>query len=141
VCTGEVVVGADDQVVLGDVTNTAARLEQAAEPGEILVADETWILVRDAVAGESVDLVVKAKSAPVRAWRLRAVGREVSGHQRRLDRQFVGREILQEAFGRAVEEDRPQLVTIIGEPGIGKSRLVADFEEWGPRAVVVASRL
>jgi class 3 adenylate cyclase len=134
VCTGEVVVGAGQQVVLGDVMNTAARLEQAAEPGEILVADETWVLVRDAVAGESVDLVVKGKAASVRAWRLRAVGREVSGHRRRFDRPLVGRErevrVLQEAFGRAVEENRLQLVTIIGEPGIGKSRLVAEFEEW-----------
>jgi class 3 adenylate cyclase len=134
VCTGEVVVGAGQQVVLGDVMNTAARLEQAAEPGEILVADETWVLVRDAVAGESVDLVVKGKAASVRAWRLQAVGREVLGHRRRFDRPLVGRErevrVLQEAFGRAVEENRLQLVTIIGEPGIGKSRLVAEFEEW-----------
>jgi class 3 adenylate cyclase/tetratricopeptide (TPR) repeat protein len=146
VCTGEVVVGGDDQVVLGDVMNTAARLEQAAEPGEILVADETWILVRDAVAGESVDLVVKGKATSVRAWRLRAVGREVSGHQRRFDRPLVGRErevrVLQEAFGRAVEENRLQLVTIIGEPGIGKSRLVAEFEQWieGRAEAVVCRR-
>ena len=145
VCTGEVVVGGDDQVVLGDVMNTAARLEQAAEPGEILVADETWVLVCDAVAGESVDLVVKGKAAPVRAWRLRAVGREVSGHERRFDRPLVGRErevrILQEAFARAVEENRLQLVTIIGEPGIGKSRLLAELEEWlEGRAEAVACR-
>jgi class 3 adenylate cyclase len=145
-CTGEVVVGGDDQVVLGDVMNTAARLEQAAEPGEILVADETWILVRDAVVGESVDLVVKGKAASVRAWRLQAVGREVLGHRRRFDRPLVGRErevrVLQEAFGRAVEENRLQLVTIVGEPGIGKSRLVAEFEEWleRPAGAVVCRR-
>jgi predicted ATPase/class 3 adenylate cyclase len=133
VCTGEVVVGAGDQVVLGDVMNTAARLEQAAEPGQILIGDETWTLVRDAVTGESVDLAVKGKAAPVRAWRLRAVGGELAGHRRRFDRPLVGRErevrMLKEAFGRAVEENRLQLVTIIGEPGIGKSRLVAELEE------------
>jgi class 3 adenylate cyclase len=142
VCTGEVVVGGGDQVLLGDVMNTAARLEQAAEPGQILVGDETWALVRDAVTGESVDLAVKGKAAPVRAWRLRAVGRKLAGHQRRSDRPLVGRarevRILKEAFARGVEESRLQLVTIIGEPGIGKSRLVAEFEkslEGGAEAV------
>jgi class 3 adenylate cyclase/tetratricopeptide (TPR) repeat protein len=134
VCTGEVVVGVRDEVVLGDVMNTAARLEQAAEPGEILIADETWALVRDAVVAVSADLEVKGKSAPVRAWRLRAVDREAAGHRRRFDRPLVGRErqlrTLQELLERAMAEARLQLATIIGEPGIGKSRLVAEFEHW-----------
>jgi class 3 adenylate cyclase/tetratricopeptide (TPR) repeat protein len=134
VCTGEVVVDARDEVVLGDVMNTAARLEQAAGPGEILIAHDTWALVRDAVVAESADLVVKGKSAPVRAWRLRAVDREAAGHRRRFDRPLVGRErelrTLQELLERALEGTRLQLATIIGEPGIGKSRLVAELEAW-----------
>jgi class 3 adenylate cyclase len=132
VCTGEVVVGADDQALLGDVMNTAARLEAAAQPGGILVADETWRLVADAVSGEPVDLEVRGKAAPVRAWRLAGVNQGASGHERRFDRPLVGRDrelrTLQDAFARAAADRELQLVTITGEPGIGKTRLVAEFE-------------
>jgi class 3 adenylate cyclase/tetratricopeptide (TPR) repeat protein len=132
VCTGEVVSGADDDVVLGDVMNTAARLEQQAGPGEILVADQTYALVRDAVVADPLELGVKGKSAPLRAWRLLRVDPGAAGHRRRFDRPLVGRErelrLLEEVLGRALEQRGLQLVTLIGEPGIGKSRLLAEFE-------------
>ena len=133
VCTGEVVTGADDEVLLGDVMNTAARLEQHADPAEILIADETYVLVRDAVVAEPLELAVKGKSAPLRAWRLGRVDRDAAGHRRRFDRPLVGRErelrLLDEVFGRARDDRGLQLVTLIGEPGIGKSRLLAEFEQ------------
>ena len=133
VCTGEVVAGADDDVLLGDVMNTAARLEQAAAPGEILVADETYVLVRDAVIAEPLELTVKGKSSALRIWRLSHVDGAAAGHRRRFDRPLVGRErelrLLNEVFGRARADRGLQLVTVIGEPGIGKSRLLAEFEQ------------
>jgi class 3 adenylate cyclase len=132
VSTGEVVVGSDDEALLGDVMNTAARLEAAAQPGGILVGDETWVLVADAVTGEPVDLVVKGKAVPVRAWRLGSVSQDALGHARRFDRPLVGRarelRVLTDTFARAVADRELQLVTITGEPGIGKTRLVAEFE-------------
>ena len=74
--TGEVAVGDGDQgtVALGDAINVAARLEQAAGPGEVLIGVETWRLVRHAVEAERLDdLMVKGKSAGVAAWRLHAL--------------------------------------------------------------------
>ena len=133
VCTGEVIVAADDDVVLGDVMNTAARLEQGAEPGEILIADETYVLVRDAIVAEPFELAVKGKSSALRVWRLRHVDRQAAGHKRRFDRPLVGRErelrLIEDVFGRALVDRGLQLVTLIGEPGIGKSRLLAEFEQ------------
>ena len=134
ISTGEVVVGADDEVLLGDVMNTAARLESAAEPGAILIAAETHDLVRDAVVAEPVELDLKGKALPVAAWRLDSVVEGAAGHLRRFDRPLVGRERelrrLEDLFEQVVAESELQLVTIVGEPGIGKSRLVAEFEEW-----------
>src|SRR6185295_8423122 len=68
--TGEVVAGEGDALVVGDAVNVAARLEQVAEPGEILIGAETSRLVRDAVRVEPVELALKGKSAPVDAFRL-----------------------------------------------------------------------
>jgi class 3 adenylate cyclase len=145
IATGEVVVGADDEAVLGDVMNTAARLEAAAEPGGILVSDETWALVADAVSGEAADLVVKGKVAPVRAWRLAAIDQRAAGHERRLDRPLIGRNrelrVLRDALERAIADRYWQLVTIVGEPGIGKSRLVTEFETLLDREEAQVTRL
>jgi class 3 adenylate cyclase len=73
--TGEVVIdpAVGDALVLGDVANVAARFEQAAEPGQILLGQVTWRLVRDAVEAEPVPaLTLKGKRRPVRCWRLLA---------------------------------------------------------------------
>src|SRR5688572_4487450 len=72
--TGEVVVGGEDEtLVTGDAVNVAARLEQAAAPGEILIGAETRALVRDAVHTEPLELQLKGKSRQVEAHRLVAV--------------------------------------------------------------------
>src|SRR6266496_980198 len=74
VSTGEVVTGTEERLATGDVLNVAARLQQAAQPGEILIGEETLRLTRDAVEVESVEpLQLKGKSEPVPAYRLLSV--------------------------------------------------------------------
>ena len=131
--TGEVVAGDQpDTLVTGDAVNVAARLEQAAEPGTVLIGEETLRLVRDAVVAEPMPpLEVKGKSEPLTAFRLVEVTAGVAGFARRLDSPMVGREReltrLQQAFGAAVADRSCQLFTILGTPGVGKSRLVEEF--------------
>src|SRR5438045_1449726 len=72
--TGEVVTGTEERLATGDAVNVAARLEQAAQPGEVLIGEPTLALVRGAVDAEPVGLLaLKGKSEPVRAFRLVAV--------------------------------------------------------------------
>ena len=127
--TGEVVTGTEERLATGDAVNVAARLEQAAQPAEILIGDGTLALVRDAVETEPVEpLQLKGKARPVAAFRLDAV-RKVT--ERRHGPRFVGRkrelETLHQAWQRAKNEECCQLLTIAGDPGVGKSRLVAEF--------------
>jgi class 3 adenylate cyclase len=129
--TGPVVVGATGAaLVVGDAVNVAARLEQAAPLGEILLGDDTWRLVRDAVEVDPVEpLALKGKSLPVAAYLLRRVHPGAPAHARRLDAPLVGRErelgLLRNAFDRAVGERGCHLFTLLGPAGIGKSRLAA----------------
>jgi len=133
--TGPVVSGdpeAGRALVTGDAVNVAARLEQAAAPGEILLGEATHRLVRDAVLAEERSPVeAKGKSEPVRAWRLVSVLPGAEAVARRLDVPIVGRErelrLLREAFERAATERACVLLTILGAPGVGKSRLVEEF--------------
>ncbi len=131
--TGPVVAGEGDTLVTGDAVNVAARLEQAAGAGEVLLGDETLALVRDAVETERVDLELKGKTAPVRAHRLRALDSAAAGVARRLGCRMVGRvrerEKLRADFADVVAGRTCRLFTLIGPAGIGKSRLVADFLE------------
>ncbi|MGZ8653027.1 MAG: adenylate/guanylate cyclase domain-containing protein, partial [Actinomycetota bacterium] len=92
--TGDVVAGVGDQkIVTGDAVNVAARLEQAASPGEILLGERTFSLVRDAVFAEPVaDLSLKGKTDPVPAHRLIEVTPGAAGFARHLDAPIVGRE-------------------------------------------------
>ena len=77
--SGEVVVGTAERLVTGRAVTTAARLEQAAQPGEILVGEGTMQLARDAVTAEPLEpLVLKGKPEPVPAWRLVSVSAESS---------------------------------------------------------------
>ena len=88
--TGEVVTGTEERLATGDAVNVAARLEQAAAPGEILIGEETLALVRDAVETEAVEpLELKGKAEPVPAHRLFAVREAPERRARR--RRFVGR--------------------------------------------------
>ncbi len=129
--TGEVVAGEGDALVTGDAVNVAARLEQAAEPGEVLIGSETRRLVRDAVVAEPTAVTAKGKAVPVEAFRLLELDAEAAAVARRLDTPLVGRhgelEQLRHAFERAVREQRCHLFTLLGPAGVGKSRLVAEF--------------
>jgi class 3 adenylate cyclase len=133
--TGSVVAGdpgAGQALVTGDAVNTAARLEQAAGPGEILIGEETFALARDAIDADPLDpLALKGKAEVVDAYRLSSVRAGVAGHERRLDSPMVGRDLqlrmLLEAFEAVTTEDACHLFTVMGPAGIGKSRLVREF--------------
>ena len=130
--TGEVVTGTEERLATGDAVNVAARLEQAAAPGEILVGQETLRLARDAVDVEKVEpLTAKGKSEPVDAFRLVTVRKDVPAFERRQDAPMVGRSrelaLLNQAFERAASESACHLFTILGPAGVGKSRLVAEL--------------
>jgi class 3 adenylate cyclase/tetratricopeptide (TPR) repeat protein len=128
VTTGEVVTGTEEKLATGDAVNVAARLEQAAKPGEVLVGSPTLVLVGEAAEVESLEpLELKGKAEPVPAYRLLRL-REAP--ERRHKARFVGRErelaILREAWERAQAHERCELVTLVGDAGVGKSRLVAE---------------
>jgi class 3 adenylate cyclase len=128
VMTGEVVTGTEERLATGDAVNVAARLEQAASPGEVLIGEPTLALVHDATDSEPVEpLVLKGKSQPVPAFRLLRV-RDAPGRPH--GGRFVGRadelESLRGAWERARDGTRCELVTIVGDPGVGKSRLATE---------------
>jgi class 3 adenylate cyclase/tetratricopeptide (TPR) repeat protein len=127
--TGEVVTGTEERLATGDAVNVAARLEQAAQPGEVLIGEETLKLVRGAVElGPERLLELKGKAEPVRAHPLLAVTGEL---ERRFATPMVGRErelqSLRDAAARADADRSCQLFTILGSAGVGKSRLAAEF--------------
>ncbi|NUT56615.1 MAG: AAA family ATPase [Thermoleophilia bacterium] len=147
--TGEVYAGdpsQGDPFATGDAVVIAQRLESSAEAGEILAGDATISLVRDAVTVEPVSaLELKGKSEPVDAWRLLDVEPEAAGLARRRDTPLVGRgaeldELLAE-LERVLADRACRVVTIVGEPGVGKSRLAAELvSTLGDDALVLEGR-
>ena len=128
VSTGEVVTGTQERLATGDALNVAARLQQAAAPGEVLIAEATRALVAEAVDVEPLEpLPLKGKSEPLPAYRLLAAH---AASERRHETVFVGRErelaLLGEAWARALAERCCELVTIVADAGLGKSRLAAE---------------
>jgi len=130
--TGDVVAGGGETLVTGDAVNVAKRLEQAAASGEVLLGERTYRLTRGAVEVVPLEpLEAKGKAEPVPAYRLVAIAEGAPAFPRRLDTAFVGRSQelaqLQQAYARAVREQSCHLFTLLGPPGIGKSRLCQEF--------------
>jgi len=118
-------------VVAGDVVNTASRLQEAAPVNGILVGEETYRATRSVILYEDAESVVaKGKEEPVRVWR--PVAASVAPGERAAGRvPMVGRAselaVLERIWERVVSEQRPQLVTLFGPAGIGKTRLSTEF--------------
>ena len=147
--TGEVVANddptADQKLVTGDAVNVTARLEQAAPENQIYLGETTYRLVRDAVEVEAVEpLELKGKQERVAAFRL-VSARGLDGYARREDSPMVGREeelaAVDEALREAAASRQARLVTIIGDAGMGKSRLAREvIARAGANARVVRGR-
>jgi class 3 adenylate cyclase len=137
--TGEALValgakpGEGDAMVAGDVVNTAARLQSGAPINGILVGEATYRATSQVIEYRDASPVeAKGKSEPIKAWEaVAARSRFGSDVEHKLRTPLVGRErersLLADAFGRARTEQSAQLVTLVGVPGIGKSRLVAEL--------------
>jgi predicted ATPase/class 3 adenylate cyclase len=147
--TGEVVAGdpsGGQAFATGDAVNVAARLQQAARPGEILIGQMTRRLLGDRVAvAEVAPLAVKGKRGLVYASRVVGIASETPSLSTPAGSVFVGRakelRLLRETFERCVEERACRLVTVVGVPGIGKSRLVREaLAGIGARAGIVVGR-
>ncbi len=140
VLTGEaaVTLGATNQgLVAGDLVNTASRLQSVAPPGTVLVGESTFRAASGGIAFEPAgEQLLKGKAAPVAAYRaIRVVGRRGgAGRSEQLEAPFVGRapelRMLKDFHMATAAERRPRLVSIIGQGGIGKSRLVWEFQKY-----------
>jgi class 3 adenylate cyclase len=132
--TGDVVAGGPTGqfMVTGDAVNSAARLEQAAAPGEILVGERTYSAARHAFEfADRGELDLKGKATRMHALRLVGARFLHSRRRARFASRLVGRErelvLLETLSAATVEEHRPQLVVVAGQAGIGKTRLVEEF--------------
>jgi class 3 adenylate cyclase/tetratricopeptide (TPR) repeat protein len=147
--TGEVVAGdasGGQFYATGDAVNVAARLEQGASPGEIVLGETTYQLVRDKVEVEPLEqLTLKGKTQAVPAYRLLEIIERAPSLTRRFDTPFVGRtselaRLLQYCHG-SVAEQVPTLVTVLGPAGIGKTRLAGELAaKTGQKATVLQGR-
>ena len=132
--SGEVIAGdasTAQRMVTGDAVNTAARLEQAAGPGEIVLGDLTYRLARDQIDVEFMEpLALKGKAEPVPAYRLKQMKTRAAAEPSH-GTPFVGREAemarLAAGLADATASRGARLVTVVGDAGVGKSRLIREF--------------
>ncbi|MGQ0826661.1 MAG: adenylate/guanylate cyclase domain-containing protein [Actinomycetota bacterium] len=134
--TGEVLVGAmrlgGESTVMGDVVNTAQRLETIAEPGEVIVGAATYAATRESIEYEALGLLaVKGRDEPVEAYRAVATLAPPGRRRERGRSPLVGREpemgALRQALDLATKLRRSQLVLVHGDAGVGKSRLAEEL--------------
>ena len=142
---GELVVeDSDSTFATGEAVNLAARLQQAARPGEILVGPTVHRLVGGSlVAEEAGPFELKGLDAPLRAWRVLDVTVEPvrsSGLRAPLVGREAELELLENTFARTVRDRRAHLFTVFGEPGVGKSRLAREFVDGAERASTLVGR-
>jgi class 3 adenylate cyclase/tetratricopeptide (TPR) repeat protein len=132
--SGEVLAGqvGGDYTVMGDPVNVAARLQAAARPGSVTVGEITHRLTRGAIEYEELEpLELKGKAEPVLAWEAVRVLVAGSSRSARVSTPLVGRQdesaLLLSLFDRVVKEGRPHLVTVVGQAGVGKTRLLKEL--------------
>ncbi|HVS29704.1 MAG TPA: adenylate/guanylate cyclase domain-containing protein [Solirubrobacteraceae bacterium] len=133
--TGEVLAGAvgEAYTVTGDTVNVASRLQAAAQPGSITVGERTMRTTRDVFVYRRLEpLELKGKREPVAAWEATELAHEQPRRQGR-ESPLVGRDdelqLLDSLYRRVVREGRPHLVTLVGQAGVGKSRLLREVEQ------------
>ncbi len=140
VTTGQVAVtlgAVGEGMVAGDAVNTAARVQSVAGPGEVWVDDTTRSLTTAAFAVEPAGThALKGKAVPVELFRVLRTTGGVGGESRvdGLEAPFVGRDrelrMVKELFHATYDDQRARLVLVVGDPGIGKSRLAWEFEKY-----------
>ena len=148
VATGEVVVtapGPAAPLLLGDLAEQAGALARAASQGQVLVAPSTWQLVSHAAHGSRDPAGPARPGDHPAAIVLADVDADAASIQRRWEGQYIGRRaelgLLGEAFSAVRMRGAGQLVTLLGEPGIGKTRLSLEFERLvRPDAIVLRGR-
>jgi class 3 adenylate cyclase/tetratricopeptide (TPR) repeat protein len=146
VLTGEAAVAmglVNQGMVAGDLVNTASRLQSAASPGTVLVGEATYRAASGAIAFEPAgERVLKGKERPVEVWQAVGVVARRGGEGRSpiIEPPFVGRDdelqLLKDLFHATVREGKSRLVTVSGVAGIGKSRLLWEFEKYLDGVVV-----
>jgi class 3 adenylate cyclase/tetratricopeptide (TPR) repeat protein len=129
--------GARDRMLTGDAVNTAARLQAAAEPSQIVVGPSVYASTKDVIEYQPLEpLTLKGKAEPVPAWRTLRIKARTRGERPRLgmEARLVGRDeelaVLKQTFHRVQTDSRPALVTVIGPAGVGKSRLISELEHY-----------
>ncbi len=135
--TGDVIASREaaargEMIVTGDAVNVAARLQQLAEPGEVLVGERTRQATHRVISyGERGSLEAKGKALPVQAWQAIAAVAPLGTRGFGRGAPLIGRDdeltLLRLAAARVERERSPQLVTVFGQAGVGKSRLVSEF--------------
>ncbi len=132
--SGEVMAGAvgDRYTVMGDAVNVAARLQAAGRPDSVTVGEPTYRASREAISYERLEpLDLKGKEEPVPAWEATGVLAEPRRSAVRAETPLIGREeeagLLNSLVERVEREGRPYLVTVIGQAGVGKSRLLREL--------------
>lgn len=137
--TGEVLVGAmraaGSVTAMGDVVNTASRLQTSAQPGEVLVGPATHAATNHTIAYESRGLLAaKGREEPVATWRALAPTSAPGYRARRVNGPLVGRDhelgLLRHATGTSITNERALMVLLVGDVGMGKSRLADEVATW-----------